>query len=213
MGLHFIIAFVLAWLIRGNLLASALAGTGETEPAIERFLAAIRLAPDSADQAHFQLALLLRQSGEFEEAVTHLRQTVRLTPGVARAHYELANTYKALGDSKAALPELRHTVRLAPGFVPAVNDLAWLLATSSETALRDGGEALGLAKSLVGESGPRNHTSFDTMAAACAELGDFDAAVRWQRRAIRDCPDEVRAEYEARLRLYESQTPYRSSAL
>ena len=79
--------------------------------------------------------------------------------------------------------------------------------------IRDGGEALGLAKSLVGESGPRNHTSFDTMAAACAELGDFDAAVRWQRRAIRDCPDEVRAEYEARLRLYESQTPYRSSAL
>ncbi len=52
----------------------------------------------------------------------------------------------------------------------------------------------------------------DTLAAAYAESGDFDAAVKWQTQAIalfRE--DKDRTEGAARLKLYQARTPYRQT--
>ena len=52
----------------------------------------------------------------------------------------------------------------------------------------------------------------DTLAAACAEAGDFDAAVKWQEKALgllaKD-DERNREVFEARLTLYRAKKPYR----
>ena len=49
----------------------------------------------------------------------------------------------------------------------------------------------------------------DTLAAACAECGRFDDAVRWQQRVIEMVPEDEREEYQERLELYQAGEPFR----
>ena len=54
----------------------------------------------------------------------------------------------------------------------------------------------------------------DPLAAACAETGDFDAAVKWEEKAIDLAPDGVKKDdYRARLELYRAGKPYHGMAL
>ena len=52
----------------------------------------------------------------------------------------------------------------------------------------------------------------DTLAAAYAEAGDFDAAVKWQEKALgllaKD-DEQNRKDFDARLTLYRAKKPYR----
>ena len=49
----------------------------------------------------------------------------------------------------------------------------------------------------------------DTLAAAHAECGRFDEAVRWMEKAIALLPEEERADYRGRLELYRAGKPCR----
>ena len=51
----------------------------------------------------------------------------------------------------------------------------------------------------------------DTLAAACAASGDFDAAVKWQLKSIELAPDEQKAELRERLERYRAKEPNRPS--
>ena len=49
----------------------------------------------------------------------------------------------------------------------------------------------------------------DTLAAACAESGDFEAAVKWQTKAIElETNEEDKHGYGTRLTLYQENKPY-----
>jgi hypothetical protein len=50
------------------------------------------------------------------------------------------------------------------------------------------------------------------LAAACAEAGDFDSAVKWQETAIDLAPKTSQADLRARLELYQAHKPYRDGA-
>ncbi len=53
----------------------------------------------------------------------------------------------------------------------------------------------------------------NTLAAARAGAGDFEAAVQWQSKAIEILSDEQqKADYRVRLTLYREKKPYRESA-
>ena len=53
----------------------------------------------------------------------------------------------------------------------------------------------------------------DTLAAAHAEIGYFESAIKWQEKAISSLTEEIRDAYETdfknRLELYKSGKPYR----
>ena len=57
----------------------------------------------------------------------------------------------------------------------------------------------------------------DTLAAAYAEAGDFDAAVKWQQKAIELLGEEEYSRnqtmYEVRMRLYQAGQPYHRQVL
>ena len=94
----------------------------------------------------------------------------------------------------------------------ASNTLAWLLATCPEDRFRDGKKAVAAATRACELTRWKNAEVLDTLAAADAEAGDFDAAVKWQLKALglMGKDDEPgRKAMDARLVLYRAKKPYR----
>jgi tetratricopeptide (TPR) repeat protein len=93
--------------------------------------------------------------------------------------------------------------------------LAWLQATSSVAELRNGDKAIEYATKACELTEWKNALYVDTLAAAYAETGNFDSAVKWEKEAIslltKEEPAEQRAAFEERLKLYQSGKPYRES--
>jgi WD40 repeat protein len=103
-------------------------------------------------------------------------------------------------------PELTSLSRTAQ----ELNDLAWQLATSPDSTVRDGPKALALAKKAVTLTDGKDPLILDTLAAAYAETGDFSNAVAKQNDALVLLKHELtKKDYESRLKLYESNMPYR----
>ncbi|MBI3821779.1 MAG: sel1 repeat family protein, partial [Planctomycetes bacterium] len=72
--------------------------------------------------------------------------------------------------------------------------------------LRDGKRARAIAQKALDRK--ETPSGLEAMAAACAETGDFDEAVRWQRKAI-DHPKLADRGARDRLALYENKKPFR----
>jgi tetratricopeptide (TPR) repeat protein len=85
--------------------------------------------------------------------------------------------------------------------VAAQNNLAWLLATVANSQLRNGGEALKLARRANQLSGSSNPLILRTLAAAYAETGDF-------KRAISAAHAALAADIKEQVQLYETGLPF-----
>ncbi|MFC1765623.1 tetratricopeptide repeat protein [Planctomycetota bacterium] len=105
-----------------------------------------------------------------------------------------------------------------PAMATPYNTVAWQLATSLSAEVRNGVKAVAYATKACELSQWQNYLWIDTLAAAYAEAGDFDAAVKWQKRAIEGLQDThpgstLKAqEYQERLKLYRADTPYREES-
>ena len=95
------------------------------------------------------------------------------------------------------------------------NNLAWIRATAIESGLRSGSDAVKLAKhSIEWSGGQADAVQLDTLAAAEAENGQFDSAMKTARQAL----DLAKATQQLRLvgsierhiSLYEMKRPFES---
>ncbi len=51
------------------------------------------------------------------------------------------------------------------------------------------------------------------LAAACAEMGNFEDAIKWQKKAIELATKEQRAVFEERIAFYRGGKPYRETTV
>ena len=65
----------------------------------------------------------------------------------------------------------------------ALNNLAWILATDPDATLRDGAEAVRLARRACTLTGNSSAVYVGTLAASYAEAGRFDEAITTAERA------------------------------
>ena len=86
--------------------------------------------------------------------------------------------YKELGDYPRAIAELRAMLRDNPEYPTAHNNLAWYLATAPDPTVRDGAAALEHARKACELTAWSKPLFIITLAAAHAEVGQFDEAVR-----------------------------------
>lgn len=151
---------------------------GEHTDAIAHFQAALRLGFDSSQvRNNFGLAFLHRgtdddvllAANQFEAAVTQ-------QPDFRDAHFNLGLALRRQQVSKHAIASFRHTVSLDPNFVPALNQLAWLLATVTDESQRDSDESIRLAKHAATLTEYKNPLILHTLATTYAHAGNFKAA-------------------------------------
>jgi tetratricopeptide (TPR) repeat protein len=162
--------------------------------------------------AHYNMGWALVKQGRIEEGIVHYRAALDTHPDAADLHYNLGMALAALGRGAEASAELRESLRRAPDTPTVLGELAWLLATNGDPAVRDGAQAVELAEraSRLGNVPPG--WILDILAAAYAEIGRFDLAVPTAQRA-RDLAlargqSRLAAVVEQRLALYSAGQPF-----
>ena len=100
---------------------------------------------------------------------------------------------------------------LNPSLLGSAVRLARLRATNPDAALRDAGEAIQWGEHAARSTEYLDPGVLDTLAAAYAEAGDFEQAVRWQSKASELASDVERPSYEMRLEMYRGGKPWRES--
>ena len=165
----------------GNL-ARALSLQGRFAEAETHFQAALKIKPGDAD-VHKSYAAALQQRGKTAEALAHAREAIQLQPDI-ETRLQLATLLRASRQTREAVAQFREVLSLKPDSVEALNNLAWLLATSADATLRDGAEAVRLAERACRLTQDKDATTIGTLAAAYAETGRFTDAVAAGQKAF-----------------------------
>ena len=194
-----------------NNLGNALKRLGRFEEAIAHYKEALRLNPDFAE-ARSNSGAVLHALGRFEEAIAHYEEAQRLKPNLAMTQISWGAALRELGRFEQAAAHFEEALRFEPDNNSAWNHLAWLLATCPDAQVRDGRRAVELAQRASWATGHTDASALDTLAAAYAEAGNFDEAVRWQEKAAQLAPDHKVDMLRRRLELYESGEPFRTGA-
>ena len=112
---------------------------------------------------------------------------------------------------------LERAHELAPQHLGTKTNLARLLATCPEDALRDGPRALRLARSINEETQYRSAQALDLLACAQGAAGQYAAARDSARRAIRLAEQNGRRdwveEFQRHLRAFEADRPFREQSV
>lgn len=188
---------------------------GRVEEAIKHFAEAARLDKTFVD-AHRQWGIALQQAGRRAEALPHLQRALALAPSSPGIRAQLAALLSELGQTEAAIAQYREALKLEANIPGVLNNLAWILATHPDATLRDGGEAVGLAERAVELTKRKQPFLLGTLAAAYAETGRFDEAVRIAEEAIqiaeKNGQKELAAKNKELLGAYRERRPWREPA-
>ena len=158
-----------------------LIGQQRYEEAIQAFSTAIEIIPRDY-QAYNYRGVAWALMGKYDKALADYNKALEIRPRYAEAYNNRGFARTENGDLSNALNDYARALEINPFFVDAYNNKAWVLATCADQRYRDGGQAVELAQKAV-ELKP-DVVSLDTLAAAYAAVGNFDAAVDTQKKAI-----------------------------
>ncbi|HTY88693.1 MAG TPA: tetratricopeptide repeat protein [Candidatus Acidoferrum sp.] len=156
---------------------------GQVDEAMVHFQQALQSDPRNAD-AHYNLSCALLFMGRLDEAVVEAQRALQINPGNANSHVNLGNALLQMGRDDEAIVHYHRALQINPSSLEVQNNLAWVLATASSAGLRDGRQAVDLAERANQTAGGENPIFLHTLAAAYAEAGRFDDAVRTAQRAM-----------------------------
>lgn len=200
-------------------MARAASERQQFDTSIDNYRRAIETDPTEA-AAYFELGALyqrLKRGADAAKVMADVLQKLHDKPLVQQREAELRlNLAGLLTEQKRhaeSIEQYRAVLRLAPNSPIAANNLAWLLATSPKDALRDGREALRLAQQACEATSNSVPGFLDTLAAAYAEVGDFDEALRLVQAATEAARQRKDASLEAamqsRRERYQQRLPFR----
>jgi tetratricopeptide (TPR) repeat protein len=185
----------------------------DDDKALADFDQAVKLNPKNVQ------ALQLRgsaytQKGDKDKALADFKSAIAADPNNAGSYLYRAQLYLLENEPELALADYEEVMRRAPGYAGALNDYAWTLATNPKDSVRDGRKAVEYAKRACHESDYKHAPTLDTLAAAHAEAGDWEQAVKWQEEAVRLAqtthPDDVEGMKE-RVEQFKQKKPFRET--
>jgi protein O-mannosyl-transferase len=195
----------------GNLLAQK----GRIDEAIAHYQTAITVRPDHF-LARYGLGHALLEKGELDSAIQVCRSALLLRPLDPDCRTTLAIALEEKGNTAEAIQHYQKALELAPRSIPALTNLAWLLATSQDASLRNGLKAVELAKQADRLVGGTNTLVLRTLAAAYAENGEFANAIRTAQSAMQLArmhgEDSLTTDLVQQIALYRLGMPYRDTA-
>lgn len=172
-----------------------------------------RFRKDSLLELVVKLGVANAGAGNMRLAERHFDMARKILPNTVGPEIELGQFFEGRGDHVRAMEQYRQAIVRNPSSPQALNNLAWLLTTSPDEEIRNGKEALRMAKKASLLTNNRHPGVLDTLAAALAEGQRWDDAIQTGRRAEaiarRVRMFRLANEIAARIRLYELQKPVR----
>ena len=163
-------------------LARVLALQGKMADAEAHLRKALEIKPNDAD-INAAIGSMLAGQGKLAEALPHLREAVQLEPTLD-TRVQFAGLLMQTGNEREALAQYRQVLALDPNHLEALNNLAWVLATSPDASLRNGQEAARAAERACKLTNKQSAVHLGTLAAAYAEAGRYPEAVRAAEMSI-----------------------------
>ncbi len=174
---------------------------------------------DHLTRTQLDLAAVLKSQNQPEEAASRLREAGEVVlslpdrefaalPGQTVAQLIHAGPQPQARDLGDKI--MRRTLTNAAW----LNDVAWTLVIAETPTSWDSALAVELARQAVAATRRKDAMILDTLAAAYAEVGQFTNAVSVQQEAIGLLQNEdQKLDYGSRLKLYQSNHPYRDHGL
>jgi tetratricopeptide (TPR) repeat protein len=190
--------------------ADALVCLEKYDDAIANYSRAIALDPKWFD--YLGRGIAYRAKGDATQALQNIDAGIAIAPTVPTLYVYRGVVLNARGDAAGARADFDKVSSLISNNRWAFNRYGWALATSPISAYRDGPTAILYATHACDLTSWKDANALDTLAAAYAEAGQFDEAVKWQASALELTGNIDRDEFEARLAMYRRREPYRSQS-
>lgn len=136
---------------------------------------ALRLNPGNTE-TEFNLALGLNLQKQWKEAAELWHRLVPARPQDANAQYQFGLALAHLGKTREAMGRYAQAILLTPDFAEALDALAWIIATDPHPELRNGAQAVAMAKKACDLTARQQPAMLLTLAAAYGETGQFSEA-------------------------------------
>lgn len=211
-----------------GLRAMILAAMGKFPEAVRDLRQLLQREPDN-QLLKLQLAQYLTAGNQSRQAIDLYNQVLREEPQNVFALRGRGDAYLNIGEHKLAIADYETAVQslaadkqklLEQGvsedelqvFEPdsgLLNNFSWVLATSPDDHLRDGPRAREMALKACELTHYGQAHILSTLAAACAETGDFDAARKWSQKSVELGDEEILPQLQEELESYQQNKPWR----
>ena len=180
---------------------------GETGRAILEFTDIIRHNQEDIC-AYVARAQAYLKQGDNSAAIEDAKRTISLVAKNDGDFRCRASAAVMLGQYRSASRDLKEACKRDLSSTAYLDSFAWLLATCPDAAVRNGKQAVAVSQKACAMTGWRVPSFVDTLAAAFAEAGDFEQAVKYEEMTLSKKKWE---KAELRLNLFRERKPYRSS--
>ena len=188
--------------------AAVLTEDGQLDEAIAGMERAVEALPEENDLL-MNLAVYYTGNHQTNEALQIYDKLLDRSLPHAIIYQYRGDLFLNIGKQAEAIKDYDQALKLQPNDSGILNNLAWVLATSTEDELRDAERALELAKRACEVTQYKEAHILSTLAAAFAEKGNFTEAVRWSEEAVKLGNPAVDDQLKAELKSYREGKPWR----
>ncbi len=182
------------------------------DKAIADYTQASKLVPNDAT-THNNLGSAYQAKGDNAEAIKHYDSAQKSDPANPTVYYNRGRAQQYSGNYAAAAQDYADAIRVDPNYLPGYNNAAWLAATCPDEKYRDAGLAIAYAQRAAELTQGKVWEVLDTLAAAQAESGDYEAAMQTSQQALTLGSDAaIHGGVRDRMTLYQAGKPYRMPA-
>jgi tetratricopeptide (TPR) repeat protein len=170
----------------------------------------IRLDPNPV-LGYYERGRVRAAKGEWHRAIADYDEVLQLEPKNVLALGQRAFAFIEAGQWDRASRDIDAAIQIDPKDFCALSLRALIRAAHPVATMRDGRKAVADAKLACELSEWKNPACLAILAAASAEAGDFDEAVRWQKKALedKDFARASRVSSKNALELYEKRKSLR----
>jgi tetratricopeptide (TPR) repeat protein len=167
-----------------------------------------KIAPKNPELM-FQLGLFYLADKQSHKAIEKFTVALETDSKNPMIYAERGSAYLNLGKHAEAIRDYEQATKLKPDDSELQNNYAWVLCTSPDAKLRDGHRAIELGKQACEATNYKEAYILSTFAAAYAETGDFDTAIKWSTKAVEIGDAKDKDELRKELDSYKNKKPWR----
>jgi len=188
--------------------ATLLAGSGKFDLAARQLEELEKAEPEDPD-VELQLALFYNAEKQYGKAIEKFSAVLKKRPDNPIALRGRADALLSTGRQADAIADYEKALAIEPDDTGALNNLAWVLATSPDEKLRDGKRAIELATKACELTEYKAAHILSTLGASYAETGDFETAMKWSKKAIELGSEDQMEPLKKELESYQAKKPVR----